>query len=303
MTTELDTKQELIIPYSSFYPNLDHLHTKYIQAEPYPHIALDDFLIPQAAEDALNEFPPFDSKTWIHYVHVNEKKFGKTDLSTIGKKLCNIIEELNSEKFVEFLSQLTGIKGLFADPSLEGGGLHQTGRGGFLNMHADFTGHPHHPTWRRRVNVLVYLNKNWETKYHGHLELWDRTMKRRIRKIAPTFNRCVIFSTDKDTFHGHPIPLACPKNMTRKSIALYYFTKEHKKFAVKSTEYRSRPHDTIHRVWIYLDKVILRCYDFTKRRLGINDKAVSRMLGFFHQIRESISDIKGKISKKKHKKL
>ena len=44
------------------------------------------------------------------------------------------------------------------DDSLEGAGLHQSGRGGFLNVHADFTVHPKQRTWRRRVNLLIYFN-------------------------------------------------------------------------------------------------------------------------------------------------
>src|SRR5205085_6755926 len=71
---------------------------------------------------------------------------------------------------------------------------------------------------------LLYLNRDWREDYEGQLELWDETMTRCRQRILPIFNRCVIFNTTSSSFHGHPVPLACPEGMTRKSIALYYYT-------------------------------------------------------------------------------
>ena len=45
-----------------------------------------------------------------------------------------------------------------------------------------------------------------------------------VHKVLPVFNRCVVFTTSDDSWHGHPDPLACPQGMTRKSIATYYYT-------------------------------------------------------------------------------
>ena len=122
---------------------------------------------------------------------------------------------------MKWLEKLTGIPNLKADHSLEGGGLHQSKRGGFLNIHADFTIHPHKTNWQRRVNVLLYLNEDWKDEYGGFLELWSRDMKRMEQSISPIFNRCVIFNTDKDSFHGLPEPIKCPEEMTRKSSSVY----------------------------------------------------------------------------------
>ena len=280
---------EDILPYSRWQAELNVLRQKYRDADPFPHIVLENFLQAETAEEAAMEFPAINSEDWIHYVHINEKKFGKTDRSTFGPTLWNIVGELNSDRFIRFLSELTGIKGLFADESLEGGGLHQSGRGGFLNIHADFTVHPHHRDWRRQVNVLVYLNKNWKDEYGGHLELWDRKVKRRAQKVAPIFNRCVIFTTGKDTFHGHPEPMTCPAEVTRKSIALYYFTKESAPF-VRSTEYRARPGDGVKHLWAFLDTWVLRFYDAVKRRIGFSDRFASNILKFLHSQKQDQED-------------
>ena len=225
-TSQLGTLETLtdtqIFDFQSRESTLKDLQKGYQTEKPFPHIVIDDFLNPEAAETAMNAFPSVKDEGWIHYVHFNEKKHGLNKMDMLPDYIQKVIAELNSDRFVSWLENLTGIKGLKADPMLEGGGLHQSLRGGYLNVHADFTIHPHKRNWQRRVNVLVYLNKDWKDEYGGFLELWSRDMKRMERSVSPVFNRCVIFNTDKDSFHGLPDPIKCPEDMTRKSIALYY---------------------------------------------------------------------------------
>ena len=254
---------------------------KYQTANPFPHIMLDDFLEEEAAQKALEAFPAVQDDGWIHYVHVNEKKHGLNKKDLLPDYIKKVIDELNSQAFLDELSKLTGIDDLLADDSMEGGGLHQTQKGGFLNIHADFTVHPHNRRLKRRVNLLVYLNKDWQDSYGGDLELWSRDMKQCEQKIAPLFNRAVIFSTDDDSYHGLPDPLNCPEGETRKSIALYYFTKEKKMPRLRSTNYRSRPGDGIKALFIFLDKKLIALYTFIKGALNINDDFVSKVLNLF----------------------
>jgi hypothetical protein len=112
---------------------------------------------------------------------------------------------------------------LIPDPRFDGGGLHQIVRGGKLGIHSDFNKHEAYGL-DRRLNLLLYLNKNWREEYGGHLQLWDRNMTKCEAKISPHFNRMMIFGTTDFTYHGHPDALQCPEGMTRKSLALYYFT-------------------------------------------------------------------------------
>ena len=255
----------------------------YQSASPYPHGKFEAFLEEWAAHKAMASFPKVKDAGWIHYVHVNEKKHGLNKMDLIPGFLQEVIKALNSDAFVASLSKLTGIPGLKADPSLEGGGLHQSQRGGYLNIHADFTVHPHKRNWRRRVNVLVYLNEDWLEDYKGDLELWSRDMKNCVQKISPIFNRCVIFNTDEDSFHGLPEAIQCPEGMTRKSIALYYFTAEETAPRKKATNYRARPGDGIKSLFIYLDKQLIAIYNHLKGWLGINDDFVSKILNFFNR--------------------
>ncbi|PCK08429.1 MAG: hypothetical protein COA42_09255 [Alteromonadaceae bacterium] len=134
-----------------------------------------------------------------------------------------LIHNLNSEPFLNFLSKLTGIKGLIPDPYLAGGGLHKIQRGGKLGVHVDFNEHETMNVYRR-INVLVYLNKDWLKEWGGHFELWDGDKQGCITKLLPLFNRMAIFTTTATSFHGHPTPLNCPEDRCRMSLALYYYT-------------------------------------------------------------------------------
>jgi Rps23 Pro-64 3,4-dihydroxylase Tpa1-like proline 4-hydroxylase len=260
------------------------LQERYLAARPFPHIVLDDFLPPDVAKVAIEAFPSLNSHEWNNYLHANERKFSNTQSLTWPAPLQALLAELQSKRFVDLLSGLTGIDGLFADETLEGGGLHQSVAGGFLNIHADFTVHPRHRSWRRRVNLLLYLNGDWPEAYGGDLEMWSTDMSRCEDKIRPVGNRVVIFSTDADSFHGHPEPMQCPPGVARQSLALYYFTTEVNPL-VRSTEYRARPGEGSKGVVIYLDKQALRVYDWTKRHLGMSDASVTKILRTFEHLR------------------
>lgn len=195
----------------------------YSQAQPFPHIVIDDFLPESILENILNEFPKVSSIDWQKFDNSAEKKLASKVELQMGDATRLLLYQLNSSVFINFLEQLTGIDGIISDPHFEGGGLHQIERGGYLKMHVDFNRHSK-LRLDRRLNLLIYLNKNWKEEYGGHLELWDKDMTRREKKILPIFNRCVIFNTTDYSYHGHPEPLTCPEGQTRKSLALYYYS-------------------------------------------------------------------------------
>jgi Rps23 Pro-64 3,4-dihydroxylase Tpa1-like proline 4-hydroxylase len=191
---------------------------------PYPHIYFDNFLPFDVAEAALGDFPEPKEADWLACKDVNQqKKLAFDAVEKLPLSIRDVLHFLNTRPMLKFLETLSGIQGVLPDPNYFGGGLHQIKPGGLLEVHADFS---YHKGLRldRRLNVLIYLNKNWKEEYGGHLELWDREVKRAEKKILPIFNRCVIFSTTSVSFHGHPVPLACPPDRNRKSIATYYYS-------------------------------------------------------------------------------
>lgn len=256
----------------------------YRAADPFPHVVLDDVLRPEAFAAAVAEFPGTDDEFWRGYLHVNETKYSNTVPDSWGATLRAVAEELCAPAFVAYLERLTGIEDLMADWTMDGGGLHQTLRGGHLNIHADFTTHHDHENWARRVNILLYLNEEWPTAWGGQLELWDPEMTACRAKVAPKGNRMLVFTTSEDSFHGHPDALTCPPGEARRSLALYYFTEED--HAVRrSTNYRARPGDGAKRVAIWADRQALDVYDRAKRRLGLRDETVQKALSRVQRLR------------------
>src|SRR5260221_635953 len=157
-----------IFDYKKWTSQLADLSKKYQGASPYPHIVLENFLNPAVLDECITEFDKLNENNgWINYKHYNEDKRGLNKIDLLPETIRETIQELNSPAFLEWLSTLTGIKNLQKDESLEGGGIHQSTRGGFLNIHADFTAHPHQKNWQRRGNVFVYLYKKKKKENSG----------------------------------------------------------------------------------------------------------------------------------------
>lgn len=195
----------------------------YQSAAPFPHIYLDD-VFPAATLDAIAaEFPAPGGVDWIRFNDHNQVKLASNDDRHFGPTTRAFLHHLNGSAFLRFLEGLTGIDALVADAHLAGGGMHQIQRGGKLDVHIDFNQHEILGL-ERRINVLVFLNRDWDEAYGGHLEFWDPDVTTCEQKILPVFNRMAIFSTSEISRHGHPEPLTCPPDRTRKSIATYYYT-------------------------------------------------------------------------------
>jgi hypothetical protein len=201
--------------------NTDRL--AYQGAEPFPHAFFDNFFDPALLDVVLSEFPKPGEIKWQSFDSEREIKLASASESTFGPATRLLLYHLNSMTFLDFLTKLTGIENLIPDPAFLGGGLHQTRRGGKLGIHADFNKHERYGL-DRRINVLLYLNKDWREEYGGSLELWAPDMKRCGAKLQPVFNRLALFSTTSTSYHGLPDPLQCPEDVTRKSLALYYYT-------------------------------------------------------------------------------
>jgi hypothetical protein len=257
---------------------LPELTAQYASAKPFPHVVLDGVLRPEAFDRAAAEFPALRDPFWKGYLHVNETKYGNTQPDTWGPTLNAVAKEFVSPEFVHFLQKLTGIDDLLPDWSMDGGGLHQTLRGGHLNVHADFTTHHVKESWSRRVNILLYLNREWREEWGGQLELWDREMTAAQARVEPAGNRMLVFTTSEDSFHGHPDALTCPEDVARRSMALYYFTEEVNPVR-RATNYQARPDEGgLKRAAIAVDRGAVDLYDRAKRKLGLSDDRTAAAL-------------------------
>lgn len=222
------------------------LHTDYAAAQPFPHIVIDGILPDALARHIVERFPaaplPSDTNFEIGYAGQHKRQILPEDCTPDMRELFHFF---NSRPVLQFLEGLTGIEALLPDPYFSGGGFHEISAGGLLGIHADFRINEQLHL-QRRLNMLIYLNPDWQDEWGGRLELWDRGMQRCERSVSPLLNRCVVFNTDSDTYHGHPDPLACPPEVKRRSIALYYYTASraiYREVPKLSTMYQARPSD------------------------------------------------------------
>ena len=199
-------------------------HEQYCSAKPFPSISFTNFFNPEKLDEILEEFPDLSKGDQLKYLNPNENKLASKGEHKFGPKLKKFMHFMNSQPFLEFLQELTNIEEpLIPDPYFEGGGCHESGPGGFLKIHADFNKN-RRTGLDRRLNVLVYLNKDWEDSYGGHFELWNKDMTECVSKVRPDFNTMAMFSTTDFSYHGLPDPITCPPGRSRKSLALYYYT-------------------------------------------------------------------------------
>ncbi len=203
------------------------LSKRYQTNDPFPHIVLKNFIRPEVLKEVLHEFPNLkeaDKDKSVSFGNELEIKFASKGIDLLSPAAFKLISFFNSEWFLRYLQEITGIKEtLIADPYLAGGGYHEIYKGGLLKVHADFNKHPT-INFDRRLNLLLYLNEDWDEAWGGDLQLFDENMQGPKQRVYPHFNTCVVFTTTSKTFHGHPDTLKCPDSISRRSIALYYFS-------------------------------------------------------------------------------
>ena len=217
------------------------LHEKYAAGDPFPHIAIDDFLPEELINLCIDHFPQHPDPGSESFDRDQERYKTSYHPDNMEPALRHLFYALNSRPFIRIIENISGIKGLIPDPYFLGGGFHETRQGGHLDMHADFN---HHKPLglERRINVLIYLNRNWKDEYGGQLELWRTDMSEQVHSILPLANRCVMFSTTQQSMHGHPQAVNHPNGGARRSIALYYYTSTWSEAkASKTTQFYARP--------------------------------------------------------------
>jgi len=202
------------------------LSKKYSAAAPFPHIVMENFIKEDVLERVSTEFPDLSKQkdAVIQFKDSRQIKLAGKGMQLLSPAALGLNTYLQSDLMMNWLNDLTTIKEpLISDPYLSGGGYHEIKTGGVLKVHADFNKHPKLDL-DRRLNLLIYLNKDWKDEWGGALQLFDKDMDEAIQTIYPRFNTAVIFTTTSFTYHGHPEPLTCPEDRSRKSLAYYYFS-------------------------------------------------------------------------------
>lgn len=223
-----------MMPLARLNRERDEIRARYLAAKPYPHVVLDGYFDEAVLERMSSEFPNRGKRDWVSYDTVNEIKQTSRGVVGLSPYAQAFLWQACSEPFLGFLRHITGLQDLTLDPLFHGGGLHESFRGGWLNVHADWTKHPVLPL-ARRLNMIVYLNRDWDPSWGGALELWAPGAKAAGASVEPLFNRAVIFPTTEETLHGFPTPMTCPDDRSRKSISLFYWSPDPE--ALKTAQY------------------------------------------------------------------
>jgi len=193
---------------------------------PFPHAVIDNIFPEKVTDSLLAEFPNADDPLWDRTTEANiqvKLRSNWKNEQEIQPVTRSVVHFFNSGAFMNRLSGLTAVDRLISDPYFTGGGLNCILPGGVLDVHADGNWHDAMGV-HRRLNAILYLNKNWDEQWGGHFELWDRGLTHAVKKISPISNRLLVFETHDFTYHGHPTPLQCPANESRKSLIFYYYT-------------------------------------------------------------------------------
>jgi len=202
---------------------------EFAAAKPYRHVAIDNFFEPGFAQALLAQFPAFDTTRALNEAGEVGGKAVVEKIRDISASYAALDDLVQSAEFLMLLSELTGVADLRYDPYYFGGGTHENRGGQDLDPHVDFNRHPVE-NWHRRLNLIVYLNPEWQDSWGGSLEIHSDpyASDNRIKLLTPIFNRCVIFETNEISWHGFSriqTPETHP-GLTRKSIALYFYTQD-----------------------------------------------------------------------------
>lgn len=205
--------------------NIVQRKPQFQRADPFPFLAIDDFLDIELAQKVAQDFPDMNNDRLFVYKNPLEDKVALNDWNAFPPTTYQLLQYLNSDVVVKALSELIGVK-LVADNGLHGGGWHMHSSGGRLNPHLDYSIHPKIGL-QRKINLIIYFSEDWQDEWGGHLGLWSHDPQKNgpgqlMQELAPSFNRAIIFDTTRQSWHGISRELNCPKGKSRRSLAVYY---------------------------------------------------------------------------------
>lgn len=222
--------------FGDWVDHLDIIRDRFLSAKPYEHVIIDNFLNSEYA-DKLHELFPTPDSSWYEYKNPIEVKYAYDKIDLLPLELKNYFYYLSAPKFIEIMKKITLIDDLEYDEYLHGAGLHAHPRYGRLGIHLDYEKHPY-TNKERRLNIILYLSKDWDSEWNGCTELWDCDATKCVSKSEIKFNRAILFKTNDISWHGLSEKILCPEGIFRQSLAFYLVSPLHSK--KNENEYRKK---------------------------------------------------------------
>lgn len=265
--------------FGNWTKNIDNLRNQFTNAKPFEHIIIDNFLSEAYADKLHNSFPEsFDN--WYKYENPIEVKYTYDNIEALEESMNKYFYYLSSQTMIDIFRKITNIEDITFDEYLHGAGLHCHPRYGRLNIHLDYEKHPI-TNKERRLNVILFLSKNWNSEWNGQNELWNKEATNCVVKTEIKFNRAIIFKTNDISWHGLPKPITCPENEYRKSLAFYYVSplqsmktiyRNKAKYVI--TDEKNKNDISLHKLCeiranrrLTIDDVNIYCPDWTKNNI------------------------------------
>ena len=239
---EINNQPDILNYFGNWIVDTKILQNQFISGIPFEHIVIDNFLNDTYAEEIYQSFPKKDD-TWYTYCNPLEVKYAFDNINTLSKPLKNYFYYLSSDVIIQKIKEITTIDTIEYDEYLHGAGLHVHPNNGRLNLHLDYEKHPYSGK-ERRINIIYFTTKDWDTSWNGANELWDNELTQCVKKTDIKFNRAIIFKTNEISWHGIHEKISCPNDVFRKSLAYYYMselnTKEEKEYRKKAKFIKSK---------------------------------------------------------------
>jgi len=258
--------------YGDWINTLEDYSSAFSNGVPYEHCVIENFFDSETFNMLSTNFPKSESVKWDIYDNPIEKKWAFKDFES-DSLYSKLVSKLNSTESLEIWKTISSISNLEEDPYMNGAGVHYHQTNTKLDLHLDYSIHPITGK-ERRLNLIYFLNEEWNQEWNGALELWndaDGKPKECVTRIYPKPNSAVLFKTSDISIHGLPDSIQCPENVGRKTFAIYFVSEPRECVVVrKKAEFFPKPEQVV-------SPYLQRLYDIRKvRRIEKNDLEYSQ---------------------------
>ncbi len=226
------------------------LKRQFIDSKPLiGHFVLDNLLPNDLTKEVYEKFP--STKEVIQKKNIRESKYIAYQMNAYDSLLEETIYAFQDKRVVNIIKEICDLDSILPDENLYAGGLSMMGKENFLNPHLDNSHDADLKNWRV-LNLLFYVTPDWKKSSGGSLELWPKGVKAPSIEITSKFNRLVVMSTHKNSWHS--VNKVTTEGV-RCCVSNYYFSENpiHNSDKFHITTFRGRSNQKLIDILLRLD--------------------------------------------------